>query len=373
MDLSKYRELFPVTRNLTYLSHAGVSPISLPVKEAVEDFLDQSSRMGIVGIEAFVQRCEAIRERIAKFIGAARNEIAFVKSTSHGLSLVAEGIAWKDGDNVVTAACEFPANVYPWMNLKRRGVTTRLVPCREGEIRLEDLREAMDDRTRLVSLSWVEYGNGFRNDIEKIGSLCRERGIYFCVDGIQGVGAMPLDLSGLAVDFLAADAHKWMLAPEGIGFLYVSERVIEQVHPVIVGWHSVRNALNFEDLDFTLREDARKFEEGSAPFMGIMAIGAAVDLLDRVGIHDVWKQIRLLNDHAAAGLRAKGYEILTPPGEERRSGILTFRSDRHSAPEIFQRLCAADIVAAVRGGGIRISPHFYNTGEEIEVFLSVLP
>jgi cysteine desulfurase/selenocysteine lyase len=370
---NKFRSYFPVTEKYIYLNHAGVSPISSPVKKAVEQFLEHSNRSGIVGIEKLFARGEEVRDSIASFVGAEKKEIAYVRSTSHGLSLVAEGIDWKEGENVVTASCEFPSNVYPWMNLTRHGVETRLVDAVDGEVRVEDLLAKMDDKTRLLSLSWVEYGNGFRNDLEAIGTICRERGIYFCVDGIQGVGAIPLDLTATCVDFLAADAHKWLLGPEGIGFLYVSKRVIDRVHPVIVGWHSVVHPLDFEDVDFTLRDDAAKFEEGSPSFMGIMALGAAVALLAEVGVDAIWSHIKILNDHAAGGLKEKGYELLTSMEEKKRSGILTFCSHRHSNEKLFRILSEAGIVVAVRGGGIRISPHFYNTIEEIDRFLDLLP
>jgi len=371
--LHDYRQDFPVTENYIYLNHAGVSPISSPVREAVEGFLDHSQHNGIVGIEKVFGRGEEIRGEIARFVGAKKEEVAFVRSTSHGLSLVAEGLDWREGENVVTASCEFPSNVYPWMNLQRKGVKTRFVDPAGGRISLDDLAAAIDSHTRLVSLSWVEYENGFRNDLTEIGALCRERGVLFCVDGIQGVGAIPLDLSDLPVDFLAADGHKWLLGPEGIGFLYVSEKRINPLHPVIVGWHSVVDPLRFNDLDFSLRRDAAKFEEGSPSFMGIMAIGAAVELLAGVGIDAVWKKIDHLVQHAAAGLRRKGYAILTPGEEEHRSGILTFRSEKHSPEKLFRILTEGGCVVALRGGGIRISPHFYNTIEEIDRMTTLLP
>jgi len=372
-SLDDYRRYFPVTEGYLYLNHAGVSPISLLVKEAVEKFLTHSNQNGIVGIERLFSRGEEIRESIARFVGAEKEEIAYVRSTSHGLSLVAEGIDWREGENVVTASCEFPSNVYPWMNLQRRGIETRFVDPVEGRINLDDLSAAIDGKTRVVSLSWVEYGNGFRNDLEAIGRLCRERGVWFCVDGIQGVGAIPLDLSRLPVDVLAADGHKWLLGPEGIGFLYVSQRVLDRIHPVIVGWHSVIHPLDFEDLEFTLRRDAAKFEEGSPSFMGIMALGAAVDLLAEVGVDRVWKRIAGFIEHAVTGLERRGYEIVSPREEPHRSGILTFRSRDHSPEKLFRILTEGKIVVAVRGGGIRISPHFYNTIEEIDRFLDQLP
>jgi selenocysteine lyase/cysteine desulfurase len=371
-DIKEYRQYFPVTDQLIYLNHAGVSPVSLQVKQAVETFLEESTQKGILAVEKWYRRAEEIRQKISEFVGAGKDEITFVRSTSHGLALVAEGIDWKEGENVVTASCEFPSNVYPWLNLARRGVETRLVQPRQGEVHLSDIQDHICSKTRVVSLSWVEYQNGFTNDLEAVGSYCHERGIYFCVDGIQGIGALPLNLSELHVDFCSADGHKWILAPEGVGFLYVSERVMDRIHPVIVGWHSVKNALDFENLAFTLREDARKFEEGSHHMMGIFALGAAVNLLAEIGVSRVWGHVSALCDQAVDGMQRKGYEILSPLAEKKRSGILTFRSKRRSTPELFRRLTEAQMVVAVRAGGIRISPHFYNTAEEMERFLEIL-
>ena len=371
-DMTAYRDDFPVTHNYIYLNHAGVSPVSLRVKEAVEGFLEESTAQGIMAIEKWYRQAEAVRQNTADLVGADKEEICFVRSTSHGLSLVAEGIDWKEGDNVVTAGCEFPSNVYPWMNLARRGVETRIVEAHQGQVRFSDIQDYICSRTRVVTLSWVEFQNGFRNDLEEIGSYCHDRGIYFCVDGIQGIGALPLDLAKLPVDFCAADGHKWILAPEGIGFLYVSKRVIDRIHPVIVGWHSVENALDFEHLDFTLKTDARKFEEGSHQIMGILSLGAAVALLAEIGIPKIWTQIQDLCGQIVEGLNQRGCEILSPLEEKRRSGILTFRSPHRSTAELFRRFSDAKMVVAVRGGGIRVSPHFYNTREEIAQLLEIL-
>ena len=370
--MTAYRDCFPVADHYIYLNHAGVSPVSLRVKEAVERFLEDGTAQGIMAIEKWYRQAEAVRQQTADLVGASKEEICFVRSTSHGLSLVAEGIDWKDGDNVVTAGCEFPSNVYPWMNLARRGVETRIVDAPQGQVHFSDIQDYICSRTRVVTLSWVEFQNGFRNDLEEIGSYCHDRGIYFCVDGIQGIGALPLDLSKLPVDFCAADGHKWILAPEGVGFLYVSKRVLDQVRPIIVGWHSVENALDFEHLDFTLRADARKFEEGSHQIMGILALGAAVALLAEIGISRIWTHIQDLSDQIVDGLNRKGYEILSPLEQKRRSGILTFRSPNRSTAELFRSLSDARMVVAVRGGGIRVSPHFYNTKDEIEGLLTIL-
>jgi selenocysteine lyase/cysteine desulfurase len=373
MDVNLYRHLFPVTRNLLYLDHAGVAPLSARVREAVERFVREATDTGALHSARWSMEVEQSRVRIAQLLGADPRGIAFVRSTSHGLSLIAQGLDWRAGDNVVTASCEFPANVYPWMNLARRGVETRLVEPREGRLHRYDLEAAMDHKTRLLALSWVEFANGFRNDLYALGEICRRRGVLFSVDAIQGVGAIPLNLHETPVDFLAADGHKWLLAPEGIGFLYVSPQRLGEVHPVLAGWNSVVHAQEFHRLEFTLRPDARKFEEGSLNAMSAIALGAAVELLLEVRVEIVWKRILDLTSVLIEGLRGKGYPLLTPLEEEARSGILTFQPREGKPLDLVDRLRQQGAIAAARGGGIRLSPHFYQTEDEMEAFLKLLP
>ena len=284
--------------------------------------------------------------------------------------MVANGIGFEPGDNVVIPSLEFPANVYPWLNLARFGVATRIVPARKGRISVKDIDKAIDRRTRLVSISSVEYSNGFRNDLEALGSLCRKRDIYFCVDAIQSLGAIPMDVKRFGIDLLAADGHKWLLSPEGAGGFYCSKRVLSQIHPAKVGWKSVVRARDYSRIDFTLRRNSKKFEEGSLNLMTIAALGAELKLLLEVGLAAIEKMILSLTDHLIAGLRQQGFPIVSSLYPRERSGIVSFLSRDPEA--VCQRLKHKGIIVSVRDGAVRVSPHFYNSHEEVDKLLEVL-
>ncbi len=216
-NLESYRREFPITEKYAYLDHAGVAPLSNRVKDAVTSFLAESLEGGAFHYPVWARRIMDARQACAALLNARPDEIAFVRSTSHGLSLVAEGLEWKRGDNVLIYEKEFPSNIYPWQNLGRKGVGTRIIPSREGRIVLDDIERLIDKRTRLLSLSSVQFTNGFRSDLKAVSNLCRGRGVLFCVDAIQSLGVLPLDVKDCGIDFLSADAHKWLLGPEGIG------------------------------------------------------------------------------------------------------------------------------------------------------------
>jgi selenocysteine lyase/cysteine desulfurase len=266
---------FPIIEKCVYLNHAGVGP--LPRRSA--------ARMGMLagwvsasGDRFWLERqeeAERVRGLAARLLGAREvHEIAFVENTSSGLSLVAEGVDWKPGDNVVGADFEFPSNVYPWMSLASRGVEYRRAPERDGRIDPEELLALIDDRTRILALSSVEYASGFRSDLARLGAACRERGVLFVVDVIQSLGALAIDVERDLVDVAVASAHKWLLGPEGIGLLYVSDRVVETLRPARSGWRSVRDIFAWKDLDLTWGEGAKRFESGSLNVYGIVALSA---------------------------------------------------------------------------------------------------
>ncbi len=372
MNISTYRKLFPVTDNLVYLNHAAVAPLSTRVVDKVTSFLEEYREFGSLHYERWMEYMDEVRGMAASLIGAERGEIAFVKNTSSGLSMVANGIAWERGDNIITADCEFPSNVYPWMNLAPRGVELRLVKERDGRIHIGDIEELIDDRTRLLSISWVEFVNGFRNDLKALGDLCEARKIYFCVDGIQGLGALDMNVEEFKIDFLAADGHKWLLAPEGIGIFYVSWRVMDELRPSQVGWHSVTNPTNYLPYHFEFRDDARRFEEGSPNMMGIYALGASLETLLEIGTGRIEEAILSLNRRIATGLMDMGHSILTPFGDNERSGILLFTPANGSVEGLYRHLAANRILCAIRPGGIRLSPHFYNNEEDVERLLKVI-
>lgn len=370
----KWRAEFPVTENYVYMNHAGVAPLSRRVRDAMIDFVHDATDNGAVNVDSWVETAERCRRVAAQLINADASEIAFMKNTTQGILIAANGIDWREGENVVTTAVEFPANVYPWWSLKERyGVETRMVPEYEGRIHPDDIVAAIDEKTRAVTISHVEFASGFRNDIKTIGKICRERDIWFVVDAIQSVGAIEVDVKSCCIDILAADGHKWLLAPEGAAIFYCTKEKLDRLINTNVGWASVVNPREFLDYDLTMKPDATRFEEGSYNSIGLYGLNAAIDLLLEVGITTIEKQVLKLTSTLIRGLEDKGYRVTTPKAESERAGIVIFETNRHTPTEIFELLQDKKIITAERGTGVRISPHFYNTESEIKHLLEVIP
>ena len=369
-----WRTEFPVTETYIYMNHAGVAPLSRRSRDAMTEFLEDATVNGAVNAKCWEQAAEACRGVAAQLINADATEIAFMKNTTQGILIAANGIDWRTGDNVVTTAVEFPANVYPWWSLKERyGVQTRMVPEQTGRIHVEDVASAIDERTRAVTISHVEFASGFRNDIQALGEICRERDIWFIVDAIQSLGAIEVDVKSSNVDILAADGHKWLLAPEGAAIFYCADDKRERLINTNVGWASVVNPRDFLNYDLTQKPDATRFEEGSYNSVGLYGLKAAIELLLDIGISTIETHILELTEHLMAGLEAKGYRVVTPRADSERAGIVIFESNQHTPAEIYEMLHAENIITAARGSGVRVSPHFYNTTSEIERLLEVLP
>ncbi|HBL25440.1 MAG TPA: aminotransferase [Acidobacteria bacterium] len=366
-------EEFPVTRECAYLNHAGCGPLPRRGVERMQALADLVSR---TGDRRWLERnaeIDRVRGLAARLLGARQpHEIAFVENTSGGLSLVAGGIDWRPGDRIVSAALEFPSNVYPWMQLAARGVDLVQIPERDGRIDNDELLAALDERTRMVALSWVQYGSGFRSDLARIGAACRERGILFVVDGIQGMGALEIDVERDGIDVCAGSSHKWLLGPEGVGLLYVSDRVLEQVRPIRSGWRSMRKTFDWTDLELTFATGARRFESGTLNAYGITALGGALEIFLEIGARDLERRVLTLADRAADGLAALGFQVVSSrqPGET--SGIVAALHPRHAAGDLVKHLAGRDVVAAARVGRFRVSPHFYNSEEEIDRMLTEL-
>jgi len=363
---------FPVTAEHLYFNHAAVSPIPACAAEAGIREFRRCRDEGAWMVSKWGELAHETRGRFAQIVGASPEEVAFVKNTSDGLSIVAAGFPWKEGDNLVTANGEFPSNIYPWMRLRSRGVEMRMVAPREGRVRKEDLFTACDGKTRLITLSSVEFANGYRNDLSKIGEFCQKHGIFFCVDGIQSVGVLPMDVKAFGIDALSADGHKWLLSPEGIGGFYISHDVMEMVEPVILGWHSVKNRFDFENYDFRLSPDARRYEPGSINTAALAAFNASMGLLSSLGMDRIWERVRRLTEHVLERARGEGYEILTPCDPEERSGIVTFRVPGVDNAALWKALHSRKALCSPRAGGIRLSPHFYNTPDEVDRMFALI-
>jgi selenocysteine lyase/cysteine desulfurase len=359
------RSLFPAYARSIYLNHAGVSPCSTRSVDAVSAWVRDLSENGVANEHEWEKQADRVRALCARTVGAEAGEIAFVRNTSHGLGLVAEGLAWKEGDEVAAClALEYPSNVYPWLHLRDRGVSVREIAPREGGVVAEEVDRAIGPRTKMVAVSSVQYASGYATDLDAIGEVCARRNVLFCVDGIQSVGQRPIDVKRSKVHFLSADSHKWMLGLPGIGFLYVDRAVVDRVRPVLVGWHSTTDAWNFDRALFELKPDASKLEEGSPSYTGIVGMGAGLEILLETGLDEVQRRIAALLARLDAGLRAAGCE--TSPAASERSGILTFVPEHASAADLHAHLTASGVVLSLRRGRLRASPHFMNTEEEID-------
>lgn len=366
-------EEFAVTRECAYMNHAGNGPLPRRGVARMQALADLVSRSGDRRWLERNTEMDRVRGLAARLLGARHaHEIAFVENTSAGLSLIAGGLDWKSGDNIVSAALEFPSNVYPWMQLGERGVELWQVPERDGRIDPDELLGMLDGRTRMVALSSVQYASGFRSDLARIGAACRERGVLFVVDAIQSLGALPHDVERECIDVCAASSHKWLLGPEGIGLLYVSDRVIEKIRPVRSGWRSMRKMFDWSDMEIDFAEGARRFETGTMNAYGIVALGGALEIFLEIGAGDLERRILALADRAATGLEALGFQIISSrrPGET--SGIVAAVHPKHEANDLVKRLAKKDIVVAARAGRFRVSAHFYNSEDEIDRMLGEL-
>lgn len=374
LDLAAVCAEFPIKARRCYLNNASIGALSNPVITAVEAFLHDVRDNGRNNYPHWCHLADGVvKSRIARLIGAESSEIAFVKNTTEGIITVANGLDWRAGDNVVIADIEYPSNVYCWMRLAKYGVAIRWVKSREGRVTVDDLAQAMDRRTRLVSLSAVQFSNGFRQDLAATGELCTERGVLLNLDAIQWVGVLAMDLSRYRVDFLSVGGHKWLLAPIGTGFFFCRRSALERLDPPNVGYHSVGKSEDHMDYELVYRNDAGRFEEALVNFPGIWGLDAAVKLQLALGPQTIERHILDLVGRAEEGLRGRGYVINSPTGVGERSGILSFRHPALAAEDVAARLHTAGVDVAVRGGALRISPSYYNDVDEIERFVDALP
>jgi len=368
------RQQFPVVEELAYLDHAAVAPLPLRARERMEQYLDELVRRGAFSYPGgpFATLAQA-RAAGARLLGTRPEHVFIVRSTTQGLGIAATGIPVRPGDNIVLVDREFPANIRPWLPLRRRGVEVRFVPQRQGRVLLDDLAERVDDRTRAVSVSFVQFLSGFRIDVGAVAEICRRRDALFVLDAIQGLGVFPVDVESSGVDFLAADAHKWLLGPEGVGLGYAAPRALERIEPALEGWLSVRDPFDFFDVEQPLKPTADRFEEGAYNLAGIHGMLGSLELILDAGVEAIGRRVLELTDALAERLVSRGWQILSPRAVEgERSGIVLATRDGVDFSALRRRLREQGIVVSMRGGGMRVAPHAYNTIEEIERLLAAL-
>ena len=369
-----YSELFELNPSLVHLNHAGISPWPRATVKAVTQFAYENASWSSRRYDMWLQEEWELRELGRWLLDAeSKDEIAFLKNTSEGISAVAFGLDWKAGDNIVLAREEFPSNRIPWEAVAaQHSIEIRWVDVNATDTPEQALLEQVDSRTRLLTTSSVHYASGLKMDLSLLGHALHGTPTLFCVDAIQSLGAHSLSVRECKIDFLAADAHKWMLGPEGVALFWVRPELYERLGLSQYGWHMVARAGHYEETAWEVAPDARRFECGSLNTLGIYALRASLNLLHEVGMIEIEERIADRIQQLDQSLRALECRILTPSEPDRRAGILTFAPPRREGEEVYKRLLERGILCAARGGGIRFSPHFYTPANALQFALETL-
>jgi selenocysteine lyase/cysteine desulfurase len=368
-----YRRMFPHTKDgLIYLNHSAVSPMSSPVYEAIQSHLMERHRCDIENYFPTLQPAlQSARERIASFIGAQTAEIGFVPNTSYGLNLLAQGLTWQKGDRILLYDKEFPSNIYPFLNLQKKGVEIDFFSDHNGILDPDDIQARITPNTRLLSISYVQFLSGYRVNLKQLSQLCHAHNIIFSVDAIQGLGAMPLDFESDGIDFLACGGHKWAMSPMGSGFVAITPELLGQLDPIFVGWLSVENAWEMLDYDLILHPTAQRYELGTINWMGIIGLNEAFRIFSELGIDCISRKILHLTSHLKSELLTEGFQPYLNAKPEHSSGIVSV-TGLHNVSVVAARLAKEKIEVSPRDQFIRVAPHFYNTCEEISQFVKAL-
>lgn len=359
-------ERFPIRREVIYLNHAAISPLPEATRIAIAEHLDIASHRMHLGLEQWMADIERTRAIAAEILRADPEEVAFCKGTTHGLMLVGLGVDWQPGDVVVVEEHAFPANRYPWLSMRHRGVRLWQWQERDGRHDLDELAEFLRRaRVRMVALTSVSFSTGFRHDLDAIGKLCREHGALFCVDAIQSLGAAPLDAHACGADFIIAGGQKWLLGPEGSGIFYCRRESLSQLGEQVIGWRGREDSFNYGKFESPPKPDASRFEEGAVSMAAMIGLGASLALVRAIGVEDIAARIRGNIRLLRAALEPRGWNVITPREEVHCAGILSASHPAIASQRACDHLRAHGVICSARRGYLRISPHFYNTPDEM--------
>jgi cysteine desulfurase/selenocysteine lyase len=372
---NELRALFPVTKSANYLNHAAVSAPPIVTINAIQKYLADVSQNGSVNFRDWLATKERTRGLLAGLLGARPEQVAFMRNTSDGLSTVANGLNWRAGDNLVTFRNEFPSNIYPWLRVRDAfGVEVRMCEERDGRIELDELMGLIDDRTRLIAISHVQYASGFRADLVRLGHAARAHDALLVVDMIQSLGVVPVDVESDLIDVAAGACHKWLLTPEGVGYIYLSDRARSRIQPTLVGWVSVPNPDDYNNLEQGWDEGTLAWETGTGPAGLIHGLEESLKLLTRVGTKNIQDHLEVLTDHLCDRLPDGKYEVVSSRRRGEKSQTVCIRSSSGLSPmDLYSHLMKQNIITAPRGDRLRIAPHLYNTLDEIDQLIEALP
>lgn len=367
MNIEQIRSLFPVTKEAVFLNNASQAPLNTLVNAKLQAYL--AKEMNPVGKQGF-QR-DSVRVLLSRLLGGLPNEYALTTSTGVGLGIVAQGIDWRRGDNVVIPEREHWNNTFPWLQLEAKGIEVRFVKTNPDQsIDPEAIEQLVDERTRVITIAAVRFNSGFRPDLAAIGKIARDNDALFVVDAAQAAGMVPIDVVSSQIDVLSGCGFKWLLGFHGTGFLYVSSRVVDMINPALPGMYAADKIYD----KLSLHDDARKFETGTIAYSLFTAWTAGLELLLEIGIDNVYARVLELTDHLIIGLQEKGYQIVTPTrSRSERTAIVHFNTgDLASTKALYKKLKANNVLVTLQADNIRVSPNFYTLREEIDAFLRLV-
>jgi selenocysteine lyase/cysteine desulfurase len=372
MNLEEIRTLFPhLNPYKIYFNHASTGPMSIRVKQKLIQLINDRTGDKIDDYKEFLQTGEEVKKILSELLNCEASRLAFVENTSTGINIVAQGLNLNPGDGIVLNDIEFPANVYPFLNLKKNGIKIDLVKSHNGMVSAENVINSVKDNTKLISVSFVQFLSGYKIDLEKLGSFCKEKNIVLSVDAIQGLGALRLDVKKCNVDFISCGTQKWLLGLQGSGFIYVSGKLQAKMEPKYAGWLSVKGAWNLLDYNLNLRDSAERFQTGTINTFGVYALNASLKLFKEFGFENVEERVLGNSMYFIHQLKKIGIEpVLADTPKENIAGIISIKPE--NSKSIFEELDKKNIICAFREGVIRFSPHFYNTKEEIDYVISKL-
>lgn len=370
----KLIEQFPVLRQGLYANHAAIAPWPRVASQAVKEFAEENCTRGPLAYAHWLMRETQLRQNLARLLNArSTDDIALLKNTTEGICTVANGLDWQRGDNLVIPLDEFPSNRLPWLALQHQGVEIKEVDIRSTAEPEQALLARLDGRTRLLSVSAVQWTDGLRLQLATLGAACQKNDVLFFVDAIQQLGAMQMDVQACRIDCLAADGHKWMLGPEGIAVFYCRQAVRERLQLSQHGWRMVDEPYQFNRTDWQATRTAARFEAGSPNLLGQVALHASVGLLLETGMAEIETRITANSMTLANGLSAmQGIELVRPYDAHRASGIVSFRTPARDPAEVYRALARRKLVCALRGDAIRLSPHFYQSLRNLHEMLGII-
>ena len=372
---SWWRRQMPITDRFAYFDHAAVAPMSGPAATAIADYAREASELGDTVWPSWNQKASQLRQKAAALMHCDPGDICIVPNTTTGINLVAEGWPWEPGENVVIPEGEFPSNQFPWLNQQSRGAEVRVVPRRGSAVQVDDLMDHVDGATRIIAASWVGFATGFRMNLDELVSKAHQRGVAVFVDAIQGLGIFPLDLQKTPVDFLAADGHKWLLGPEGVGVAMIRRDHVGRLRAGNVGWASVKNSHDYGNPQLELRADASRFESGSANMAGMAGLAASMDLFVQVqeahGDTAIADRVLSLESELRQKLATAGAITIDHESPSNHSGIVNFQIPGVDPNRFRKKALGHDVVVSCRGTGIRASVHAYNDSQDIDRLIAI--